>query len=80
VPACEFADQLRLVEAVALSVDREIWKAIQGQSRFGALASLPLDRVDRPAAACAAAMPAVVNSFTVTERPYGSTIWYGADR
>jgi hypothetical protein len=25
-------------------------------------------------------MPAVVNGFTVTERPYGSAISYGSDR
>ena len=82
MPDRQLADQLRLVEAVALALGREVGQAVQGQSRFRALPGLPLDRLDRAAvaAAWAAAMPAVVSGFTVTDRPYGSAISYGSDR
>jgi hypothetical protein len=48
VPDRELTDQLRLVEAVALALGREVGQAVQRQASFGALASLPLDRFDRP--------------------------------
>jgi hypothetical protein len=50
VPDHELTDQLRLIEAVTLTLGREV-----GQS-----------------------MPAVVNGFTVTEKPYGSAMSKGA--
>jgi hypothetical protein len=42
----ELADQLRLVEAIALALGREVGQPVRGQSRFGALPGLPLDRFD----------------------------------
>jgi hypothetical protein len=48
VPDRELADQLRLIEAVALAVSREVGQPIQRQSCFGSLAGLPLDSLDRP--------------------------------
>jgi hypothetical protein len=48
VPDRELTNQLSLVEAVALALGGEIGQPIQRQSRFRALPSLPLDRLDRP--------------------------------
>ena len=52
VPDCQLADQLGLVEAIALALRREVGQSIQRQSRFRALAGLPLDRLDRAPGGC----------------------------
>ena len=60
----KLADQLRLVEAVTLTLGREVGEPVQRQPGIRALASLPLDRLPaRRAAACAAAMPAVFSGI-----------------
>jgi hypothetical protein len=52
VPDRQLTNQLRLVEAVAFALGGEVRQAVQSQSCFGALASLPLDRLDRPPRGC----------------------------
>jgi hypothetical protein len=47
MPDRKLADQLRLIEAIALPLGREVGQPIQGKSRFRALAGLPLDRFHR---------------------------------
>jgi hypothetical protein len=69
MPDRELADQLGLVEAIALALGREVGQPIQTRSCFRSLPSLPLDRFDRPPGCPAAALPAVVSGFTVTVRP-----------
>ena len=46
MPDREFADQLSLVEAVALSVGREVGQSVKRQPGFRPLACLPFDRID----------------------------------
>ena len=47
VPDRELADQLRLVEAVTLTLGREVGEPVQRQPGIRALARLPLDRFHR---------------------------------
>ena len=74
MPESKLADQLPLVEAIALAFRREVGQPAQRQPRFRALAGLPLDGLDRLAPAWAVAIAAMVSGFTVTVRPYGSAI------
>jgi hypothetical protein len=82
VPGRQLADQLRLVEAVPLALGREVGQSVRWQPCLRTLAGLPLDRLHQTAhcgLGCAA-MPTVVNGFTVTTSPYGSSISYGSER
>jgi hypothetical protein len=72
VPDRQFADQLCLIEAIPLALGRG-WGTPSGGSRHPcARACRSIASTARRAAAWAAAMPAVVSGFTVTESPYGN--------
>jgi len=81
VPDSKLADQLRLVEAIAFSFDREVRQPVQGQSRFRALPSLTLDRLGRPPGSSLRRGHAGRRQRLHRHREaYGSAISYGSDR
>jgi hypothetical protein len=48
VPDSKLADQLRLVETIALPLGGDVGQSIKGQPSFGPLVRLPLVRLHRP--------------------------------